>query len=683
MVTAAGVLIVLGTLPVLVHSDSAQGEAGPCATGSAVVHAEDNPGLVSDCNALLASRDTLAGTATLNWSANTPIDQWEGVVLDGSPLRVSVLDFFRGGLTGEIPPQLGNLTRLRHIWLEGNRLSGEIPAGLGKLGNLESLWLQSNNLRGEIPEDFAGLSSLSAFLFHNNSGLCAPVNAAFQSWLQGVSTVYGSSCSSMDSPEDKAVLLQLYTALDGSNWKIETNWLSDRPIREWYGVTNDANGRITGLYLSSNMLRGRIPTELGTLSNLYRLDLSTNRLTGQVPRELGNLSNLREMLLNENSLEGEIPPEFGKLSNLQRLELDYNNLTGEIPAVLSRLPTLWSLNLASNQLTGLIPAELGDVANLEWLSLANNQLTGEVPAELGKLAKLRFLTLGANQLTGRIPIELGGLENLAILSLPLNQLTGEIPVVLGMLANLHTLSLHSNQLVGEIPAELGNLSYLDSLYLHNNQLVGEIPVEFGNLSSLNSLYLNDNQLTGKIPEELGGLKILYRLFLGNNRLTGCTHQTLRAVEKSDLYELGLPFCDVLLSDLSIHPGLLIQPFDSYRTDYTIAEGQSRVTVVLVNDHDASFVFLDEDNKVILDANDAHEGYRVDFSSELPAINIKVVSSDARASNTYTITDLGIRYDTNNNGALDRDEVVTAIRDYFGDVISSEEVIALIKLYFSS
>ena len=50
-----------------------------------------NPGLVSDCEALLASRDTLAGTATLNWSADTPIADWDGITLEGTPQRVTKL----------------------------------------------------------------------------------------------------------------------------------------------------------------------------------------------------------------------------------------------------------------------------------------------------------------------------------------------------------------------------------------------------------------------------------------------------------------------------------------------------------------------------------------------------------------------------------------------------------------
>ena len=60
-----------------------------CANGEAVSDAANNPGLVSDCEVLLAARDTLAGDAMLDWSAGTPIERWEGVYLYGSPQRVT------------------------------------------------------------------------------------------------------------------------------------------------------------------------------------------------------------------------------------------------------------------------------------------------------------------------------------------------------------------------------------------------------------------------------------------------------------------------------------------------------------------------------------------------------------------------------------------------------------------
>ena len=44
---------------------------------------------------------------------------------------------------------------------------------------------------------------------------------------------------------------------------------------------------------------------------------------------------------------------------------------------------------------------------------------------------------------------------------------------------------------------------------------------------------------------------------------------------------------------------------------------------------------------------------------------------------------GHRYDANNNGVIDRDEVIAAIFDYFDDLISKDEVLGVTQLYFSS
>ena len=43
----------------------------------------------------------------------------------------------------------------------------------------------------------------------------------------------------------------------------------------------------------------------------------------------------------------------------------------------------------------------------------------------------------------------------------------------------------------------------------------------------------------------------------------------------------------------------------------------------------------------------------------------------------------IKYDANDDRAIQRDEVISAIKDYFGDLITREETIEVIKLYFSS
>ena len=52
-----------------------------CVSGNAVADADNNPGLVSDCEALLEARDKLAGTGSLNWSEDLPIAEWDGITL--------------------------------------------------------------------------------------------------------------------------------------------------------------------------------------------------------------------------------------------------------------------------------------------------------------------------------------------------------------------------------------------------------------------------------------------------------------------------------------------------------------------------------------------------------------------------------------------------------------------------
>ena len=93
---------------------------------------------------------------------------------------------------------------------------------------------------------------------------------------------------------DRDPLVALYIATDGANWANNTNWLSGLPLSEWYGVTTDADGRVT------------------------KLNLANNGLTGEIPRELGNLALLEELLLHNNQLTGTFPPS---LTNLRALEL--------------------------------------------------------------------------------------------------------------------------------------------------------------------------------------------------------------------------------------------------------------------------------------------------------------------------------------------------------------------------
>lgn len=55
------------------------------------------------------------------------------------------------GLTGTIPPELGNIPALQQLLLYGNELSGEIPEELGNLVLLTILEVEGNSITGTMP----------------------------------------------------------------------------------------------------------------------------------------------------------------------------------------------------------------------------------------------------------------------------------------------------------------------------------------------------------------------------------------------------------------------------------------------------------------------------------------------------------------------------------------------------
>ena len=156
------------------------------------------------------------------------------------------------------------------------------------------------------------------------------------------------------------------------------------------------------------------------------------------------------------------------------------------------------------------------------------------------------------------------------------------------------------------------------------------------LTSLHTLDLSDNDLNRPIPGKLTELVNLQTLRLDGNRFSGCIPEGLRGVASNDLGDLGLPFCDVLLSGLTISPGVLTPRFESGRTDYTAEVGVSRITVTPTNSHNATFMFLVENDATIPDADDTLAGHQVELGPGVTTIGVKVLSQDAGASHTYTI-----------------------------------------------
>ena len=193
-----------------------------------------------------------SATGGQDWSDNTgwlsggPIGNWMGVTTDDRG-RVTRLDLSQNQLSGELPPELGNLTSLQFLSLYLNQLRGEIPPELGNLTNLQYLDLNGIQLRGEIP-----------------SGLGNLINLQY-----------------------------LYLSVNGLKGEIPP---------ELGNLTH-----LQHLFLDYNQLDGKLPSELGKLTGLTILNLRGNELMGGIPPKLDNLSKLERLNLDGNQLSGCIP----------------------------------------------------------------------------------------------------------------------------------------------------------------------------------------------------------------------------------------------------------------------------------------------------------------------------------------------------------------------------------------
>lgn len=500
-------------------------------------------------------------TIKTNWMSDAPLRDWHGVILNGEG-RVEELHLPGNNLRGSLPAEISALEKLKRLVLFGNGLAGYIPPEIGQLGNLVELNLSSNQFTGNLPAEIGRLDDLTLLFVDDNIGLygplprsmlnltftviwvvgtqlCLPADVEFQEWSNAITNNRGlAECS-----VERNALVTLYNSTDGGNWTINTKWLTDAPLAEWYGVTTNTEGLVTELMLEDNNLRGNLPIEITHLEHLTALVLSKNRLTGSIPPEIGRLKQLKRLRLYSNLLTGPIPPELGQLENLETIVLLENRLTGSIPPELGQLKKTWWLTVSGNRLTGPIPPELGQLESLERVFLYNNFLTGSLPPELGQLQHLTIAELSDNQLSGSIPPEIGQMAKLEKLLLSYNRLSGSLPPELGQLENLQTLWLDNNQLTGDIPPELGQLGNLRVLWLYNNRLTGDIPPELGRMRHLTRLSLSVNMLSGAIPPELGTLHNLRILLLRDNPgLAGPLPRSFTGLDLLSLWLAGTGVC---------------------------------------------------------------------------------------------------------------------------------------------
>ncbi|XP_048135616.1 putative receptor-like protein kinase At3g47110 [Rhodamnia argentea] len=413
---------------------------------------------------------------------------------------------------GEIPPQIGNLLRLRHLILSNNSFGGSIPSNLSHCSNLRTLNLIDNQLVGGIHSNLGSLRKLEYLGFSVNS-LVGPIPPSFGnlSLLEQLSLQQNALHGEI--PEELSRLKRLFF------FQLSFNKLTGEIPPGIFNISG-----IYGFMVAGNQLRGSLPSNIGTtLPSLNYLATSENLFTGMIPSSLTNATDLWGLILYNNSFHGPIPKNWGRLRGLRIIALGLNQFQDDLSFISSLVncSNLEILNVESNLIHGSLPTSVFNLTSIKRIYMAANFIQGTMPSALGNLFNLSALSLAYNSLTGCIPDSIGALYNLQILALAGNKFTGDIPFSIGNMTLLGYLYLQSNNFQGYMPQSLGNCMQLLELDLSNNNLIGSVPVEIMGLSSLAILLsLAHNNLNGSLPWQIGSLINLAELDLSYNRLTG-------------------------------------------------------------------------------------------------------------------------------------------------------------------
>ena len=286
---------------------------------------------LSEMDALAALYDAMNGdnwTNNTNWLSESTPDTWYGITVEepaagkSGLVQVTEIDLSSNNLVGGFPAGWstnisdGAFAGLRILRLSNNSISGEIFPEIGNLSSLNILMLNDNNLTGAIPPSLIDLAPTLHELSLGGNSFAGPFPLDLILALTNLKFLTLADLGLTGDIPD----LSAHTSL--RELHLENNAFTG-PLPVWLGTLTN----LESLWLSDNQFSGSVPSELGNLAQLQVLQLFSNQFDGELPDALTSLAALRTLLVSDNGFTG--LPDFSGTRSLTRLEVDNNSLTFE------------------------------------------------------------------------------------------------------------------------------------------------------------------------------------------------------------------------------------------------------------------------------------------------------------------------------------------------------------------
>ena len=174
---------------------------------------------------------------------------------------------------------------------EGGQLDFKVSSNVDFEVSVSVDWIKQNTVSRGLSEKVLG------FTIEENEGTENREGEITVSYQQ-IKQIINIKQKSLIAQKHREALIALYKATNGDNWANNTNWCSDKPIYEWYGVnhcysnwTPIESDVVVSLFLSGNRLDGEFPEELSGFMDTCPIEeftISGNGLYGSIPDKVFN-----------------------------------------------------------------------------------------------------------------------------------------------------------------------------------------------------------------------------------------------------------------------------------------------------------------------------------------------------------------------------------------------------------
>ncbi|XP_025884444.2 receptor-like protein EIX2 [Solanum lycopersicum] len=462
--------------------------------------------------------------------------QWKGVKCDNKTGHVITLDLQNQFLQGEFGISLLDLPHLVHLDMSQIDFQGaHIPDFISSFKNLEYLDLSKTNFRGEIPENLGNLSRLQ---FLDLSGYYS-LSVSSLKWIQPLFSMKTLDLSGVNMRSAENWLHDINMLSSLSELRLSACQLTTFPELLPINVSFTS---IRILDLSLNYFDTSIPSWLfHTCQDLVYLNLSRSQLDGLIPNDFGNMSSLRVLDLSENSLKGNLSHSCEKMSSLSFLDLSRNSFTGYLPPTLPS--KLKYLDISDNKMEGPLGRSITQLKQLVVLNVARNFFNDSITEHFLNLTDLRVLDLSSNSFIFNVSATWMPRFQLEFISLQSCGLGARFPQWLQTQKELSFIDISRVNISGHVPDWFWNFSAkVNHIDLSHNYFRGQVP-DFTERVHLTILDLSDNNFHGPLPHFSPNMMTL---ILARNSFNG----TIALVCESLVMNNSLSLLDLSSNSLS-------------------------------------------------------------------------------------------------------------------------------------